>query len=180
MSGETTEATKPQRSRQGPTTVARAYFAALGAQDLDAACELWHPGGIDRFYGMAELRAPAEVRAWFANLFAAFPDFEMTVLSIAAQKELAAVRWAATGTFDGSAKFEGLTPNGSRLAIEGCDMLTIRDGRISENHAYINQSELARQLGVMPAQGSFAENAMLAAANARVAAQQAIRRVRER
>lgn len=174
----TTSGTRP--SRQGPTTVARAYFAALGARDVEAACELWHPGGRDVFYGMTELVAPAGVRTYFSELFAAVPDFAMEVIAIAAQKELAAVRWGATGTFDGTGRLEGLVPNGSRLELEGCDMLTIRDGLIAENHAYINQSELARQLGAMPPQGSRAEGALIGAVNAREAAKRAIERLRER
>jgi steroid delta-isomerase-like uncharacterized protein len=174
------ETAKRSGSRRGPTTVARAYFAALAARDVDAVCELWHPGGRDVFHGMAELVAPAGVRQYFSDLFAAVPDLEMEVIEIAAQKELVAVRWSASGTFDGSAKFEGLTPNGARLTMEGCDVLTVREGKIAENHAYINQAELARQLGAMPPRGSRAETAMLAAVNARVAAQDAIRRLRER
>ena len=55
------------------------YFEALRRRDLDAAAACWRPGAVDRLYGMAELRAPEDIRSWFDNLFAAFPDFEMVV-----------------------------------------------------------------------------------------------------
>lgn len=169
------------RSRaKGPTTVARAYFEAINDHDLDAAGAMWEPGGIDRLVGMADLKAPSEFKQWFANAFTAIPDFRLEVLAIAASKETAAVRWRATGTFNGTAKFEGLNPNGASIDIEGCDMLTIRDGRIVANHAYTNAAELARQLGAMPPAGSAAEKAMLAALNARTAAVQTLERLRDR
>ena len=31
--------------------------------------------------------------------------------------------------------------------MEGCDLLTIRDGLVRENRAYMNATEMARQLG---------------------------------
>lgn len=37
--------------------VARRYFDALGAHDLDAALACWRPGGVDRLVGQAELLA---------------------------------------------------------------------------------------------------------------------------
>ncbi len=172
--------TKPKPRAKGPTTVARAYFEAINDRDLDAAAALWEPGGIDSLDGIAELRVPGEFKPWFRTLFAAFPDFSFEVVAVAASKELAAVRWRATGTFDGSGRFEGMDPNGAAVEIEGCDMLTIRDGRIVSNHAYMNGAELARQLGAMPAAGSVAERAMIGAFNAKTAAIRAIERIRAR
>lgn len=174
-----TAGTERKRAK-GPTTVARAYFEAVGDRDLDAAVALWEPGGIDRIVGMADLRVPGEYRQWFSQLFAAFPDFEFEVLAIAASKENAAVRWRATGSFTGSAKFEGMNPNGASVSIEGCDMLTIRDGKIIENHAYLNGTDMARQIGAMPPAGSAAEKGMIGAFNAKTAAAKAIQRLRER
>lgn len=165
---------------KGPTTVARAYFEAIGARDLDAAAEMWNPEGVDVLHGMAELTFPHGFKQWFGTLFAAFPDFEMEVLTIAASKENAAVRWRLTGTFNGTGTFEGMKPNGARVEMEGCDMLTIRDGKIEENFAYLNGTEMARQLGAMPPAGSSAERGMLAALNAKTKAAETIEKVRAR
>lgn len=174
-----TDRAKKSRGK-GPTTVARAYFEAINERDLDAAAGMWEPGGIDRLVGMAELRVPGEFKQWFGQLFQAFPDFEFEVLTIAASKDNAAVRWRATGTFEGTAKFEGMTPNGASVTIEGCDMLTVRDGRIVENHAYLNGTDMVRQLGAMPPAGSAAEKGMIAAFNAKTAAVKAVQRFRDR
>lgn len=180
MAGSKQGGTKSGKRGKGPTTVARAYFEAINSRDLDAAAEMWAPGGTDRLVGIADLSVPGEFRQYFGELFAAFPDFDMEIVTIAASKENAAVRWRATGTFSGTGRFQGMTPNGASIEIEGCDMLTVRDGLIAENHAYLNGADLARQLGTMPPAGSHAERAMLGAFNAKTVAQQALQRWRER
>lgn len=173
-------ATTGASARKGPTTVARAYLQAISDHDLDAAAALWEPGGVDTLVGMAELRVPGEFQAWFSNLFLAIPDFILEVTSVTAQKETAAVRWVGRGTFDGTAKFEGLSPTGARIEIHGCDVMTVRDGLILENFGYLNGADLARQLGALPPQGSLAERGMTGALNAKVAAFELIGRLRNR
>jgi predicted ester cyclase len=93
------------------------------------------------------------------------PDFRMEVLDLVATGEKVAVRWHLTGTFDGEAKFEGAIATGAKIEISGCDVLTVRDGKIQRNDAYLNGMQMARQLGVLPAQGSGQERAMIAATN---------------
>jgi steroid delta-isomerase-like uncharacterized protein len=146
-------------------TVARGYFEAVGRRDLDAMMAFYEPGGTGEIYGLVELQVPDSYRAWFGNLFRAFPDFRLEIVEVVASGEKAAVRWHAVGTFDGSARFEGLDPNGARVDIQGCDVLTVRDGRIQRNDAYMNGTEMARQLGALPAAGSAAERAMTGALN---------------
>lgn len=167
---------KPASAKQ----VATAYFDAIKARDVDAMAAVWKPGSTDHFYGMADLRVPEDLRAWFGNLFRAFPDFVMEVADMVAYGDKAAVRWTATGTFTGPGKFEGLTATGARVELEGLDLLTISDGLIVENRAYTNAMEMARQMGAMPPAGSVGEKAMFGAVNARTAAAGAIQRLRDR
>ena len=70
-----------------------------------------------------------------------------------------------TGTFTGDAKFEGAIATGAKIDITGCDVLTVRDGKIVHNDAYMNGMQMARQLGVLPPQGSGQERAMIGAVN---------------
>jgi steroid delta-isomerase-like uncharacterized protein len=174
-------ATKSKRPRKkGAKTVAREYFEAIGRQDLDAMVSSYRSGGTGRIHGVVELTVPDSYRKWFGNLFRAFPDLEFEIVDIAASGDRAAVRWRARATFSGDARFEGLAPNGARVDIEGCDMLTIEDGKIVENNAYTNWARLGQQLGVLPPQGSFGEKAVTGLVNARTAATDTIRRLRER
>lgn len=177
--GSPETAKKP--ARRGPTTVARAYFQALDDHDLDAAAALWKPGSIDRAVGLFEVRVPSrEFSDWFGGLLRAAPNLSFEVLSVTAQKDQAAVRWRATGTFGGTGKFEGLVPNGASIDVEGCDVLTVCDGEIVENHGYLNGAEMARQLGALPPRGSVAERGMTGALNAKVAAAKLLERARSR
>jgi steroid delta-isomerase-like uncharacterized protein len=146
-------------------SVARAYFEAVGGRDLDAMEALFEVGAIDEIHGVAELTVPGTFRPWFANLFEAFPDFHFEILDVMATGEKAAVRWRARGSFTGTARFEGLEANGAKLDVQGCDVLTIRSGRIQRNDAYMNGAEMARQLGALPPAGSGAEKAAVALAN---------------
>ena len=158
--------------------VARRYFEAVARRDLDAMVAPWEPGAPDVIHGVVEMRVPEDLRSWFGNLFAAFPDFTFEVLDVMATGEKAAVRWHATGTFNGSARFEGLDPNGASIDLQGCDVLTVREGRIVRNDAYMNGAEMARQLGALPPAGSGPEKAMTAALNLKTRLTAAIRQRR--
>ena len=146
-------------------TVGRAYFDAVAARDVEAMAACWEPGGIDELHGLASLRAPEELKAWFSNTFRALPDFKMEVLDLVATGEKVAVRWRLTGSFAGDAKFEGAVATGAKVDISGCDVLTVRDGKIHRNDAYMNGMQMARQLGVLPPRGSGQERAMIGATN---------------
>ncbi|HUC00094.1 MAG TPA: nuclear transport factor 2 family protein [Solirubrobacterales bacterium] len=145
--------------------VARAYFEAVGRRDLDAMEACFEAGATDEIHGLAALTVPGTFRSWFTNLFEAFPDFQFEILDVVATGEKAAVRWRARGSFTGSAKFEGIEANGASVDVQGCDVLTIHNGLIRRNDAYMNGAEMARQLGALPPLGSTAEKAAVALTN---------------
>lgn len=173
-------AAKTKAKAPSAKQVATGYFEAIAERDVEKMMSFWEPGAYGHMYGMAKLRAPDGYRRWFGELFRAFPDFEFEVTDMVAYGEKAAVRWIARGTFNGQARFEGLSPTGAHVELEGLDLLTIVDGKIRENRAYTNEMEMARQLGAMPPAGSVGEKAMLGATNARTAALAAIKRARGR
>jgi predicted ester cyclase len=147
--------------------VARRYFDALGAQDLDAAVACWRPGGTGRIVGQTELTAPDGIRAYFSELFAAFPDFKFEVLDVLESGDRTAIRWHARATFAGPGTFQGYAPNGAKIDIEGCDVITASEGLIDHNDAYLDGFDTARQLGVLPPPRSAAEARLTKLANAR-------------
>lgn len=144
----------------------REYFDALASRDIERMAACWHPDGEDHLYGIETLHGPDGVRRYFTDLFRSFPDFAFRIVDIATEGDKSAVRWRATGTFDGDAKFQGLAPTGASVEIEGTDMLTVTEGQITDNRAYLNATEMARQLGAMPPAGSVGDKAMLRAVNA--------------
>jgi steroid delta-isomerase-like uncharacterized protein len=170
------ETKQPAAKKASAKQVATSYFEAVGRRDLDAMMDHWEPGGYGYIHGVADLRAPDGYRQWFGGLFRAMPDFKMEIVDMVAYGDKAAVRWKATGTFTGAERFEGLTATGARVEMEGCDLLTITDGLIRENRAYMNATEMARQLGAMPPAGSVGEKAMLGAVNLRTRAKDLLKR----
>jgi steroid delta-isomerase-like uncharacterized protein len=149
------------------TEIARSYFAALNDHDLDRATALWAPDAVDRLVGGVDLQGPEGVRQYFAALFAAFPDFSLEVLECTTARHRTAVRWRAQGTFAGPGEFEGFVPNGARVDLEGCDVLTVSDDLIQHNDAYLDSGSIARQLGFLPPAGSKAEQRFRGLANMR-------------
>ncbi len=147
--------------------VTRRYFDALSAHDLDAAVACWLPGSIDRFVGGEELVAPGGVREYFSMVFAAFPDFKFEIRDLTTARNRCAVRWKVKATFAGPGMFQGFLPNGAKIAIEGCDVLTVADDLITGNEAFIDTADIARQLGFLPPVGSKAETQMAKLANVR-------------
>ena len=77
------------------------------------------------------------------------------------------MQWRLRGTFAGPGHFGGVAPTGKPIELEGFDLLTVRDGLIQSNDAFTDSMTFARQIGMMPAQGSSAEARMMGAFNAR-------------
>ncbi len=147
--------------------VARRYFKALAAHDLDRAVSCWAPGALQRFAGQQEVVAPDGVRQYFRELFAAFPDFSIDVINLTSYRGRAAVRWRARGTFAGPGRYQGFAPNGARIMIEGCDVLMVADELIRHDDAYLDSGSIARQLGFLPAAGSPSHARLAKLANVR-------------
>ncbi len=147
--------------------IAKQYFEALSAHDLDTAVACWAPGGVDNFVGQLEVTAPDGVRQYFADVFAAFPDFTLEIQDLTTSRNRTAVRWRAHATFAGPGTFQGFAPNGASIALEGCDVLTVVDDLIRHNDAYLDSGSIARQLGFLPPAGSPTEQRMTKLANFR-------------
>jgi len=149
-----------------PREVATEIFDALGSHDLDAMLSRVHPDLVDDFVAVGVFRGVAQVRGFFTELLAAFPDFTIEALGIVHDDERAVVQWQATGTFTGS-PFQGMHATGRRLELRGCDVMQVTHGRVKHNTIYYDGLGFARQIGMLPAEGSAADGAMTAAFNAR-------------
>ena len=174
-----TQTGSAQTTAGAVASVARAYFEAINDRDMARATALWQSGALDELRGIADLRAPEEISAWFEELFRAVPDISLEILSLSCEDDRAAVHWRMSGTFNGTGKLVGLAPNGRMLDIEGIDLLTIRDGSITSNIAYTNGLMMARQFGILPKPGGLLERAMYAPFNLIAKPLKAIRRPRK-
>jgi glyoxylase-like metal-dependent hydrolase (beta-lactamase superfamily II)/predicted ester cyclase len=161
------QAAAPRRRISGnkAESVARRYFEAIDQHDLERALELWADGGRENVRGQVDVLAPEGVRAFIGDLLAAVPDLHMEVVSTTTEDERCAVQWRMRGTFAGPGSFGGIAPTGNPIELEGCDLLTVRDGLIHANDAFSDSMTFARQIGMMPAQDSATERRMMGAFN---------------
>jgi hydroxyacylglutathione hydrolase len=160
-------ATRKRISGSKAAGVAKRYFAAIDQRDLDGAVALWAAGGRDNVRGRVDVIAPEGVRGFLGELIDAVPDLSMEVISTTAEDERCGVHWRLRGTFAGPGSFGGVAPTGSPLDIEGFDLVTVRDGLIQHNDAFTDSMTFARQVGMMPPQGSPGEQRMMGAFNAK-------------
>jgi hydroxyacylglutathione hydrolase len=163
------EVAKRRRRITGGRTegVVRRYFQAIDAHDLETAVSLWADGGCESVRGRADVLAPEGVRAFIGELLGALPDMHIQIVSTITEGERCAAHWRITGTFAGPATFAGLAPTGDRVELEGIDVLSVRDGRIERLDGFTDTMAFARQIGMMPALDSPAEQRMMGAFNAK-------------
>jgi steroid delta-isomerase-like uncharacterized protein len=166
---EAEPAPKPQRTRitkrKALENHARSYFEAVGRRDVEGMMEHWKEEGVVDLVPIGILRGVGEISAFFGEMFAAFPDAEMTVQRLAAGQNEVAVEWRMTAHFTG-APFQGIEPTGRPVELRGVDMIEIADGKIVTNTAYYDGMAFARGAGLLPPQDSGAERAMRSAINA--------------
>ena len=150
--------------RSTPEQVARSYFDALAQRDARKMASHWDAEGVEDLIAFGIFRGPDEIRGFFDELFAAIPDAETTVDRVVADDRHAVVQWRMRGTFSGGS-FQGLDPVGKTVTMRGCDVVEVEDGRIVRNTAYSDGLDFARQIGMLPPQGSGVEKALYGAFN---------------
>lgn len=149
-----------------PAEVAQAAFDAVAAHDPDGIVAVGAPDYVDDFVAVGEFKGREAIRDFFAEMFAAVPDLTMTVDRIVADDSSAVVQWHVTGTFTGS-PFQGIRATGRAISLRGVDVMEIEDGLIQHNTIYYDGAGFARQIGMLPPEGSRADRMMLRAFNAR-------------
>jgi glyoxylase-like metal-dependent hydrolase (beta-lactamase superfamily II)/predicted ester cyclase len=161
--------TKPAEDAVDPAEterVADAYFEAIARRDVDAAVALWQPGGREHVRGVIDAVAPDGVREFLRGMLDPMPDLQLEVVEKTVQGDRAAYRYRATGTFAG-APFQGVEATGARLTVEGIDVLKVRAGRIVANDGVVDGLGIARQIGLLPAAGSNADQRVASLFNRR-------------
>jgi glyoxylase-like metal-dependent hydrolase (beta-lactamase superfamily II)/predicted ester cyclase len=156
----------PETTETGAGEVGQRYFAAVAGRDVDAMLACWAPDGVEVVSG-ERIPLPDGFRAYFGEVFGAFPDFAFTILDTVAEGDRFVCRYRITGTFAGPGGFQGMEPNGARISLEGCDVLQVRDGAIHRNDAFLDGMQIARALGVVPAADSVQQERLTKLVNLR-------------
>jgi predicted ester cyclase len=111
---------------------------------------------------IAEIVAEDEVHHWgiggdttgfeefserWGLFFTAFPDLEFTVDLVAAEGDLAATYWTATGTHQG--EWQGIAPTDREVTWQGINVFRIECGQIAESWGEADHIGLLSQLGAI-------------------------------
>jgi glyoxylase-like metal-dependent hydrolase (beta-lactamase superfamily II)/predicted ester cyclase len=147
--------------------VARDYFPRIKRGDATPQREAYAPDAVIEAGEILHEASPAELIAYFEELWNAFPDFTFEVLDIVGEGDHAACHWHITGTFAGPGTFQDLEPTGARVDIRGVDVIEVRDGKIVRNDVYTDGMTIAQQIGVLPPKDSAQQRGMTKAFNAR-------------
>ncbi len=148
-------------------------FEQLNRRDITPLREFWTDATVERFPDRT-CRGADEIAAYFEEALAAIPDWNIRVTSLVEQGDDVFVHWHLTGTHAG--ELLGIAPTGRALAIDGMDHFVIRDGKIVSNFVVFDQMQYARQIGMMPADGSGADRALKQAFNLRTRVTARLRR----
>jgi steroid delta-isomerase-like uncharacterized protein len=161
------EAIMTGQAGSSPVEVAAEIFAELKRHDLDAMQSRASDDAFDDFVAIGQFRGRAAIRGLFDELLGAFPDFDIDVVHMVGDDQHAVIQWHATGTFTGT-PFQGVHATGRRVDLRGCDVMRFEEGRLTHNTIYYDGLGFARQVGLLPREGSAADKAMTAAFNAGV------------
>lgn len=148
------------------TTVERAApkpFDDLNARDFSNP-SYWGPDTVYTVPSVGALRGREQIVAYFEEMLAALPDLVMEVERVLQDGRFTVVQWNVSGTFTGG-RLQGLESTGGRLTFRGCDVIESDGDKIRSNTVYFDSAALARQIGMLPPEGSMAEKATRAAFN---------------
>lgn len=138
----------------------RGAFDALNRRDLSAVRPFWTADTIERFPDRT-CRGTDEIAAYFEATFAAIPDWHLEIVALAAQGEHVFVHWHMTGTHAGV--LLGIAATGKRIELDGMDHFVVRNGKVVSNDVVFDQMAFARQIGLLPPDGTLVDRALKSA-----------------
>lgn len=97
---------------------------------------------------VAPLYGRQEMEDYFARFFAAFPDVQLRVESVVADKDQVAIAWLAQGTHLG--KLMNIPPSGKHVLVRGITILRIQTEQIIHARTVWDMAGLLRSIGLLP------------------------------
>jgi len=156
------------------STLVWRVLEAIAAKDVDKLQDCWHDDVVEDFIVLGPVTGKPAAAAFFAELFGAMPDMDYTIERVMAVDATTAVgEWSLQGTFDGT-PFQGIEPSGREITLRGIDVMEFEHGLLRHNTIYCDGLAFARQVGLLPAAGSTADQLLVTAFNGMVKAKRAV------
>jgi steroid delta-isomerase-like uncharacterized protein len=144
----TEEHMSAQRNRQ----IIEKHFDAVNARtsasianEINTADATWRsvPAG-------ASFRGPEGYQQFLSVWLTAFPDAKVEVKNIAAGDDFAVAQFTGKGTHKGPLKTPAgdVPPTGKPMAVEFCEVYSLKGGKIASCDLYFDVMGLMKQLGV--------------------------------
>lgn len=76
----------------------------------------------------------------------AFPDIQIEILNQIAEDDWVTIHYLFRGTHE--QELAGIPPTGRQVTIEAVSLSRVRDGKIVEEHSFVDNMHVFRQLGV--------------------------------
>lgn len=88
-------------------------------------------------------------KAFFRAFRQSFDDMDWTLHALVADERYVSARWEIQASFVGN--FAGVKADGRRIRFDGMVLYRMQNGLIAETWLQINEMELLRQIGALPA-----------------------------
>src|SRR5215211_6448024 len=145
--------TQEQQNKQ----VVRRFFEALNRQDTERMDQLVSSNRYSlHFSGMPPMDWNGNKKEFLAPFNKAFPDLRRHIVDMVAEGDKVAVSINVTGTYKG--EFQGIPATGKQVSFTVMDILTIIDGRVTEEWATADMMGLMQQIGAIPARSASNSN----------------------
>ena len=127
----------------------RQFFEALDRQDTEKMDQLVSSTNYSlHFSGMPPVDWNANKKEFLTPLTKAFPDLRRNIVDMVAEGDKVAVSINVTGTYKG--EFQGIPATGKQASFTAMDILTIIDGKVTEEWATADMMGLMQQIGAIP------------------------------
>jgi steroid delta-isomerase-like uncharacterized protein len=133
------------------------FFETLDRQDTEMMDQLVSSTNYFlHFSGMPPMDWNENKKKFLAPFTKAFPDLRRNIVDMVAEGDKVAVSINVTGTYKG--EFQGIPPTGKQVSFTAMDILTIIDGKITEEWATADMMGLMQQIGAIPARSATSSN----------------------
>ena len=140
--------TQASRIERNKTVIRRFVEEVQNKKDFGVYDELTDPEFVNL---SAPPGVPADAkggRVWLSTFAEAYPDSEFAIDDMIGEGDRVVTKKTLSGTHTG--EFGGIPATGKRVTLQYVDIMRVRDGRIVEHWASMDQLSWLRQLGVIP------------------------------
>lgn len=148
-----TSLSKQEQNKQ----LVRQFFEASDRQDAEMMDQLVSSTNYSlHFSGMPPMDWNTNKEQFLVPFNKAFPDLRRNIVDMVAEDDKVAVSINVTGTYKG--EFQGIPATGKQVSFTAMDILTIIDGKITEEWATADMMGLMQQIGAIPARSAGSNN----------------------